>query len=617
MSLNVGLSFGLHVRWLFFSVSLLAFLVGLVLSEGPASVMFACLVDTMIRIWYDDTVRMFSLQSSAFGIRRVSETRGSLSGSEQQPIDQQTTSESSKYHTGSESRPESMETVAVAVQKGAATTATEGQPDPTTAGQTRHRVSISLSADHQKRDSIVSPQNDSEMQRRGSDTLTKDDKLTRKRRPSVVFVTALESEASPSDAKYLSAKPSALSTSDLQPPETKPRRPSILKDSSRFPEPSASSTSDLQPPESKPRRPSILKDSSRFPEAGIDRAALAKVDGESNTASSRMPLLLARSTTPSVPLGYVNVRRRSSAQSLDSLADEESCSMVLDKEVQERVYEGLRRTFLMGPTLVIISATSTSCFQYPAWAVLNSHLSITPTMMWHWTLITFPSCVLSSALGLLYVYVFMFKQYEYVLDPALQPRMLRFTARHLRKTPQTRCKELLYMVFLTSYGCFYLLARMAGTDDEDAQLCVLCSMVIATSAVTFEQRQEEKQGDATDCWSRFPWHMVLLLGAVQVVSKIIEAVSTRMHPIYYAIPVAVAASSNLIMPITLPLVILHEMAEVPLRHLVFAGLLMKTALLFTLIISMNTTAEYIFYISPAVKALNSTGPASRHEAPHY
>ncbi|XP_075744073.1 uncharacterized protein LOC142802882 [Rhipicephalus microplus] len=139
MSLNVGLSFGLHVRWLFFSVSLLAFLVGLVLSEGPASVLFACLVDTMIRIWYDDTIRMFSLQSGAFGIRRVSETHGSLSGSEPPPTEQQTTSESSRYHTGSEGRPEPIETVALALHKGAAAATTEGPSDSTAAGPTRRR----------------------------------------------------------------------------------------------------------------------------------------------------------------------------------------------------------------------------------------------------------------------------------------------------------------------------------------------------------------------------------------------------------------------------------------------------------------------------------------------
>ncbi|KAL3187057.1 hypothetical protein MRX96_025994 [Rhipicephalus microplus] len=185
MSLNVGVSFGLHVRWLFFSVSLLAFLVGLVLSEGPASVLFACLVDTMIRIWYDDTIRMFSLQSGAFGIRQISETQ----------------------------------------------------------------VSISLSVE-QKRDSIVSLQNDSE--------------------------------------------------------------------------PSAPPISDPLPRESKLRRPSILKDSSRFSEADIDRAALAKVAGESNPAASRMPHLWTRTTaTPSEPLGDINLLRRSSALSFDSLADEE------------------------------------------------------------------------------------------------------------------------------------------------------------------------------------------------------------------------------------------------------------------------------------------------------
>ncbi|KAH6933610.1 hypothetical protein HPB50_016798 [Hyalomma asiaticum] len=86
------------------------------------------------------------------------------------------------------------------------------------------------------------------------------------------------------------------------------------------------------------------------------------------------------------------------------------------------------------------------------------------------------------------------------------------------------------------------------------------------------------------------------------------ALSTRVHPIYYAIPVAVAASSNMIMPITLPLVVLHEL---------FAGLVMKTALLSTLIISMNTTGQYIFHISPTVKGLNGTGPASRPQAPPY
>lgn len=211
---------------------------------------------------------------------------------------------------------------------------------------------------------------------------------------------------------------------------------------------------------------------------------------------------------------------------------------------------------------------------------------------------------------------------------------------------------------------------MCDCLGRDAQLCVLFSMVIVTSAVTLEQRQTGKGGGATDCWGQFPWHVLLLFGAVQVISNVVEenntiavsfppsfwrhqspltvqillavvstllaetmnntvlsrilmpltinvAASTRVNPMYYAIPVAVGASSNLIMPITLPLVVLHEAAEVPLRHLLFAGIIMKATLLFTLILSMNTTGRYIFVTSPTVKGLNNTATASRHQASHY
>ncbi|KAL3187076.1 hypothetical protein MRX96_026005 [Rhipicephalus microplus] len=169
-------------------------------------------------------------------------------------------------------------------------------------------------------------------------------------------------------------------------------------------------------------------------------------------------------------------------------------------------------------------------------------------------------------------------------------------------------------------------------------------MVVVTSAVTLENRQREMEIDATDCWSRFPWHVVLVIGAVQVLSKIIDAnntltktlrpsswmqqspltvqivlavvaallseamnneslsrmllpltihaaVSTRMHPIYYAIPVVVAASSNLIMPITLPP---GDSSRGRRSALATPG------------------ARRL-----AVRALNSTSLASRNQAPHY
>ncbi|XP_049520753.1 uncharacterized protein LOC125944379 [Dermacentor silvarum] len=174
LSLSVGLSFGLHVRWLFFSVSLLAFLAALVLSEGPAAVLFACLIDTVMRIGQDDAVLMFDRQGFDFGLRRRSSDA---------------------------------------------------------------RVSISLDADRQERESILVP-NEIEAQRRSSDFSTKDDKKMRKRRSSVVFVTALETQSRSSDSAYRPAKPYAQSTTTGHQPQesTTQRRASILKETSKFSE---------------------------------------------------------------------------------------------------------------------------------------------------------------------------------------------------------------------------------------------------------------------------------------------------------------------------------------------------------------------------------------------
>ncbi|XP_070389113.1 uncharacterized protein [Dermacentor albipictus] len=634
LSLSVGLSFGLHVRWLFFSVSLLAFLAGLVLSEGAAAVLFASLVDTVMRIGHEDAARIFALQT--LGPARRSTSSASA--------EQSTVSGSSRYYSSTDVRSgSSIRGTADArsslqqeqveppgpLHREEGATAGEQQRnaalDSAAAGSVlddrkslkRRRASISLDAGQQDRESSLAL-NEIEGQRRSRDVSMKDDKK-RKRLPSVVFATALEEQASSSDFRHRPAK------------------------------------------------------------VGANRSVLPKVASDSNPATSGMPFAEQSSsmaqTGPACFLTSGDISphrgfRRHSSKSSDSLAEDDACSMILDKEVQERVYEALRRTFLVGPTLVIISVTSTSCFQYPAWLALSAHFSITPMSLWHWTLVTFPSCVLSSAIGLLYVYVFMFKQYEYVLIPELHLRILRHMARRLKNMKPARNSELLYTVFLASYGGFYLMARMAGAEHEDAQLCVLSSMVIVTSAVTLEQRQTGKEAGATDCWGPFPWHVVLLFGAVQVISNVLEgnntiavsfhmsfwvhlsplmvqivlavvatllaetmnnaalsrilmpltvnvAATTRVHPLYYAIPVAVGASTNLIMPITLPLVVLHEAAEVPLRHLLFAGVIMKTALLFTLILSMNTTGRFIFVTSPTVKAFNNTATASRHEAPNY
>ncbi|KAK8774861.1 hypothetical protein V5799_010605 [Amblyomma americanum] len=125
-------------------------------------------------------------------------------------------------------------------------------------------------------------------------------------------------------------------------------------------------------------------------------------------------------------------------------------------------------------------------------------------------------------------------------------------------------------------------------------------------------------------WSRVPWGVIFIIGSVQVASKVVEdyglltqlfksfkptfwtarshievqailatissvlaettnnqtlsllmlpivqdiAESKNMYPMYYAIPVVVGASSNVIMPISVPMVVMHEIGRVPFVRLV-------------------------------------------------
>nr|XP_054921630.1 solute carrier family 13 member 2-like isoform X1 [Dermacentor andersoni] len=125
-------------------------------------------------------------------------------------------------------------------------------------------------------------------------------------------------------------------------------------------------------------------------------------------------------------------------------------------------------------------------------------------------------------------------------------------------------------------------------------------------------------------WCKMPWGIIIVLGAVQVATRVVEeydllpqlfklfkptfwtarshievqailatissmlaettnnrtlsllmmpivqdiAESKNMYPMYYAIPVVVGASSNVIMPISIPMVVMHDIGRVPFVRLV-------------------------------------------------
>lgn len=69
----------------------------------------------------------------------------------------------------------------------------------------------------------------------------------------------------------------------------------------------------------------------------------------------------------------------------------------------------------------------------------------------------------------------------------------------------------------------------------------------------------------------------------------------RMYPEYYAIPLIVAASSNCIMPASVPFAILHGLAKVPFLKLLLLGLLAKIVIISTVILAVNMVDRFGYF----------------------
>ncbi|KAH7958549.1 hypothetical protein HPB49_002534 [Dermacentor silvarum] len=61
----------------------------------------------------------------------------------------------------------------------------------------------------------------------------------------------------------------------------------------------------------------------------------------------------------------------------------------------------------------------------------------------------------------------------------------------------------------------------------------------------------------------------------------------QMHPAYYAIPVIVGASSNFIMPASVPLAILHDLSRVSFWKLFLLGMFAKIVVMSMVIVAVN------------------------------
>ncbi|XP_075542411.1 uncharacterized protein LOC142576256 [Dermacentor variabilis] len=258
-----------------------------------------------------------------------------------------------------------------------------------------------------------------------------------------------------------------------------------------------------------------------------------------------------------------------------------------------------------------------------------------------WAIITLPGAVLALIICTTVIWFVHVRPHE--PDP-LSPEnvtVMRAAQERSAVRGKQRGVHCACAVYLAIFSLSYAPALLMNLEPRMSMLVALTSLVLVTSALTsclqaaFEFLQH--------VWRMLPWGVVFMLGATQVASKLLQEhglltelfklISTsfweersvvevqamlafaasvlaettdkqvlveimtpmvvhiaelkQVYPEYYAIPVIVGASSNFIMPASVPFAIVHGLAKVPFLNLFFVGLFAKVVIIGMVIVTVS------------------------------
>nr|XP_054923195.1 sodium-dependent low-affinity dicarboxylate transporter 1-like [Dermacentor andersoni] len=285
-----------------------------------------------------------------------------------------------------------------------------------------------------------------------------------------------------------------------------------------------------------------------------------------------------------------------------------------------------------------------------------------------WCLVNFPASLAASACSFFYViYAGLFSWEGEAIKRAEEDARQKVAERQKR---HGKCSyaDLLLCYMFTVFSIFYVSWSYATAYDVCATLPALCGTVLLLSALPSGQDQRSwESGRRILDWdtvrSHVSWTLLLVCGSTSMLSQMAErhnlvkavfdnvdvafwkarspvtiqllmaftaagfaelinsmplcnlimpvvfeiaSVSTT-NPVLYAIPVAAAASSNLIFPSSIPVVILRNSLEMPTSEAVVVGLVLKAVLVVSAVLSTNTVGRLLF--EAKVKRLESTIPS--------
>ncbi|XP_064490366.1 uncharacterized protein LOC135401738 isoform X1 [Ornithodoros turicata] len=319
----------------------------------------------------------------------------------------------------------------------------------------------------------------------------------------------------------------------------------------------------------------------------------------------------------------------------------------------ERIYLAARNAFLIAPTLMTVTGTWPSFWTQPAIGAFETYFPVlsiwrTPYMTTVVGILVLIGSLLSSTLGCIFLYAVNLHQLEPELEADLGPEVVQYASKKLEEVGPPRREELVFFCWLAAYSVCFVVRASLNVDASEGQMWILTMIMVMTSA--FASLFNPDMMTRNVICGKMPWNVVVIFGGARAITRAFKvnnlvgvlfsffdaefwrtrssivsqiylstlsgilaeminnatlsqllmpvlfniAATRDEHPLYYAIPVSLAASSNLILPISLPLIILHDTIDIPMQQLVVAGVTMKVIAVASTITFMNMMGNQFF-----------------------
>ncbi|XP_064459983.1 uncharacterized protein LOC135370209 [Ornithodoros turicata] len=311
----------------------------------------------------------------------------------------------------------------------------------------------------------------------------------------------------------------------------------------------------------------------------------------------------------------------------------------------------LHNAFILGPSLMAVLGNISSALSIPAQEAFNKmHVEAHREQLTcgHWFILTLPGSLLAFTFVYIYLYYDHLSRYEAGVNSDEHLAVTDHAQHKLKYLGPLSATDHLYGCYVLLFCVSYYSFVYVGHDTMNAQLYILSGMVLLDISV--RQAFDRKPLSLRSISFQMPWGVLFILGAVRIISSTIEtfdmigelfrtfdigfwssysalevqavlavvsavlaettnsntlcqimmpiindiAASTSLNPMYYAIPVVVGASTNIVMPISVPLAILHEVADVTMWKLVLIAVVVKAVLVGMIVLTVNTAGSAFF-----------------------